>query len=118
SAHLVAIGLQQPVISRGKTVRHITRARRREHGFALVYLALVLVVLMIFAALAVDIGLAKEAKASLQAAVDSAALTGAQILDTTKPTQAQNVFDAAAAEAYKSMNLLTGGQTASMTGAA
>jgi Flp pilus assembly protein TadG len=90
--------------------------RRREHGFALVYLALVLIVLMIFAALAVDIGIAKEAKASLQAAVDSAALSGAQVIDTTKATQAQAVFDAAATEAFKSMNLISGGSTASMTG--
>jgi Flp pilus assembly protein TadG len=100
---------------RRKTVRSVMR-RRGQHGLALIYLALTLTALMIFAALGVDIGLAKEAKASLQAAVDSAALTGAQILDTTQATQAQVVFDAAATETYKSMNILTAGQTAGMTG--
>jgi Flp pilus assembly protein TadG len=110
----VAVVLHQPVTARAKTLRQALR--RDEHGFALVYLALVLVVLMIFAALAVDIGMAKEAKASLQAAVDSAALTGAQVLNTTAPTQAQAVFDAAATDAYKSISILSGGQTAATTG--
>jgi hypothetical protein len=110
----VALLVHEPVSGRPKTLRRIRR--REQHGIALIYLALVLVVLMIFAALAVDIGLAKEAKASLQAAVDSAALTGAQILVTTSPTQAQAVFDAAATEALKSIGVIGGGQTASSTG--
>ncbi|HZQ59010.1 MAG TPA: pilus assembly protein TadG-related protein [Acidimicrobiales bacterium] len=108
-------GLVQRAVTRTKSVRRIVR-RPEQRGLALIYLALTLTALMIFAALAVDIGLAKEAKASLQAAVDSAALTGAQILDTTQATQQQSVFDAAATETYKSMNVLTAGQTASMTG--
>ncbi len=100
--------------ARTKTVRRVPR--REQRGLALIYLALTLTALMIFAALGVDIGLAKEAKAALQAAVDSAALTGAQVLVTTTTPQAQSVFDAAATDAFKSLNLLAAGQTASMTG--
>ena len=110
----MAVELHQRLMHKAKTVRTIRR--RDQHGIALVYLALTLTALMLFAALAVDIGLAKEAKASLQAAVDSAALTGAQVLVTTSATQAQAIFDAAATEVYKSLNLLASGQTASMTG--
>ncbi len=83
---------------------------------AIVYLALVLVALMTFAALAVDVGMAKEYKASLQAAVDTAALSGAQVLVTTSGTQVQAVYDRAATETFDSLNLLASGVTASTTG--
>jgi Flp pilus assembly protein TadG len=97
-----------------KTVRRIVR--RNEHGVALVYLALTLVALMTFAALAVDIGMAKEFKASLQAAVDSAALSGAQVLITTASSQAPAVFNRAATEAFDSLNVLAPGVTTTSTG--
>ncbi len=75
---------------------------------AFIYLALVLVALMIFAAFAVDIGLARQDKAQTQAAVDSAALSGAQVIDTTKASQSTAVYDHAAATVLKTMNAYTG----------
>ena len=77
-----------------------------EEGVVILYLALVLTALMMFAAFAVDLGLAKESKANTQAAVDTAALSGAQVLVTTASTQAQKVFDVAAATTFKSLGIL------------
>ncbi len=87
----------------------VTRRRPRsagdERGLALIYLALVLTILMIMAALVVDIGNARQQKTSAQNAVDGAALSAAQVLMTTKSSQPQNVFDLAANTAYNALSL-------------
>jgi hypothetical protein len=81
------------------------RVRRDESGVAMVYLALTLVVLMIFASFAVDIGNARQQKADGQAGVDSAALSGAQVLDSKASPQIPAVFNMAATTTFKSLGL-------------
>lgn len=61
----------------------MTRARRDEGGFAIVYTALAITLLMIVAAIVVDLGNARQQKTGAQAAADAAALSGAQLLNST-----------------------------------
>ena len=88
-----------------------TRVRDDERGLALIFLALFLTILMIMAAIVVDIGNARQQRASAQSAVDGAALSAAQVLDTTKAVQPTNVFDLAANATYKSLFMSTIGAT-------
>jgi Flp pilus assembly protein TadG len=74
-----------------------------ERGVAIIYLALFLTVLMIMAAIVVDVGNARQQRANAQSAVDAGALSAAQILVVTQPSQATNVFNMAANTAYNSM---------------
>jgi Flp pilus assembly protein TadG len=83
------------------------RAPRDERGLALIFLALFLTILMIMAAIVVDIGNARQQRASAQSAVDGAALSAAQVLDTTKPSQLIGVFNLAANATYKSLFMNT-----------
>jgi Flp pilus assembly protein TadG len=64
----------------------IGRLRKYNHkGFAVVYIALMIVVLVAFVSLAVDLGYMYVAKGQLQNAADAAALAGAtQLPDATK----------------------------------
>ena len=69
---------------RGLLMRSLPhRQRSHERGMALVLVALTLVVLMIFAALAVDIGGVALARRNDQNGSDAGALAGVQDLDTT-----------------------------------
>ena len=76
--------------------RHSRRARLGEQsGFALVYIALLLTLLLIFAGLAVDSGRAYMVKAQLTKAVDGAALGAARMLNSGNPrAQAVELFNA------------------------
>ncbi len=67
----------------------IGRVKRiNNKGFALVYIALMIVVLVTFVSLAVDVGYMYVAKGQLQNAADAGALAGAAKLDkTNSPTQ-------------------------------
>jgi Flp pilus assembly protein TadG len=97
-------------VNRSKTMPR-TRVRDDERGLALIFLALFLTILMIMAAIVVDIGNARQQRASAQSAVDGAALSAAQVLDTTKAVQPTNVFDLAANATYKSLFMSTIGAT-------
>jgi Flp pilus assembly protein TadG len=79
------------------------RRRRNERGIAIIYLALFLTVLMIMAAIVVDVGNARQQRANAQSAVDAAALSAAQILVVTQSSQATNVYNMAANTAYNSL---------------
>ena len=71
--------------------------RRGERGQILVFLAVILPVLVLFAALAIDVGFAYVTKAKLSKAVDAACLTGMRNLaqgQETAKTLAQNSFNA------------------------
>lgn len=71
--------------------------RKNERGQILIMLAVVLPVLVLFLALAIDVGFAYVTKAKLSKAVDAACLTGMKNLgqgQTTAQTLAQNSFDA------------------------
>jgi Flp pilus assembly protein TadG len=64
-----------------------------EQGFALLYMAIVLVVLLLFTGLAVDSGRAYVVQAQLSKAVDGAALGAARLLNSGNPKQeAINIF--------------------------
>jgi Flp pilus assembly protein TadG len=74
-------------------------ARRRhvsgENGFALVYMAVVLTMLLLFSGLAVDSGRAYVVKAQLTKAVDGAALAAARNLNSGNPrAEAERMFRA------------------------
>ncbi len=73
-----------------------THSRHNEQsGFALVYIALLLTLLLIFAGLAVDSGRAYMVKAQLTKAVDGAALGAARMLNSGNPrAQAVELFNA------------------------
>lgn len=75
--------------------RFVQRGSNR--GIAVVYIALLLVVLLAFVGLAIDIGYMYVAKTQLQNAADAAALAGANLLDGTNAT----IQTAARQEAYK-----------------
>ena len=62
------------------------RAARRDDGFAIVLFALMLVLMMVVAALAIDLGGLQNARRNDQNAVDTGALGGAQSLDATTAT--------------------------------
>ena len=76
----------------------MTRYRRdsalsSEKGFALLYMAIVLTVLLLFTGLAIDSGRAYVVKAQLSKAVDGAALGAARLLNSGNPrTEAVNIF--------------------------
>jgi Flp pilus assembly protein TadG len=76
----------------------MTRQRfdlRSERGFALIYMAGILTVLLLFTGLAVDAGRAYVVKAQLTKAVDGAALGAARMLNSGNPQQeAVNIFKA------------------------
>ena len=57
--------------------------RGSNRGIAVVYIALMLLVLLAFVGLAIDIGYMYVAKSQLQNAADAAALAGANLLDGT-----------------------------------
>lgn len=66
-----------------------------EQGFALIYMAGILSVLLIFAGLAVDAGRAYVVKAQLSKAVDGAALGAARMLNSGDPRgEAERIFKA------------------------
>ena len=66
-----------------------------QQGFALIYLAAILVVLLLFAGLAIDTGRAYMVKAQLTKAVDGAALGAARMLNSGNPrAQAAEIFRA------------------------
>ena len=68
---------------------------RGDRGFALIYIALLLTLLLIFAGLAVDSGRAYMVKAQLTKAVDGAALGAARMLNSNDPrAQAVEIFNA------------------------
>lgn len=74
-----------------------SRDRRSERGQVLVLLAVILPVLVLFAALAIDVGFAYVTKAKLSKAVDAACLTGMKNLaqgQATAQTLALNSFNA------------------------
>src|SRR5579864_8712428 len=83
-----------------KRLKEMTRHRRGadlsgEQGFALLYMAIVLVVLLLFTGLAVDSGRAYLVKAQLTKAVDGAALGAARMLNSGDPRgQAVRIFNA------------------------
>jgi Flp pilus assembly protein TadG len=73
------------------------RNRHRERGQVLVMLALIIVVLLLFAGLAIDSGFGYITRASLSKAVDAASLTGMRNFsqgEATAKTLAQNAFNA------------------------
>ncbi len=72
---------------------------------AVVWLALFLVLLMIMAAIVVDVGNAHQQRASAQSAVDGAALSAAQVLKTNQNSQPSSVFDLAANATFNSLFL-------------
>jgi Flp pilus assembly protein TadG len=78
-------------------VKSLAYDRRNDAGQILIMLAVVLPVLVLFAALAVDVGFAYVTKAKLSKAVDAACLTGMRNLaqgQATAQTLAQNSFNA------------------------
>jgi Flp pilus assembly protein TadG len=74
----------------------MTRQRsRRDQGFALVYMAVFITVLLLFTGLAVDSGRAYVVKAQLTKAVDGAALAAARNLNSGNPRgEAERIFRA------------------------
>ena len=69
--------------------------RRGEEGFALIYTALLMTLLCLFAGLAIDSGRAYLVKAQLTKAVDGAALGAARMLNSANPRQqAVELFNA------------------------
>src|SRR5260370_31591575 len=81
-----------------KRLTEMTRYRRgsdlsSEKGFALIYMAIVLTVLLLFTGVAVDTGRAYVVKAQLTKAVDGAALGAARMLNSGDPRrEAVNIF--------------------------
>jgi Mg-chelatase subunit ChlD len=80
-----------------REVKSLVYDRRNDAGQILIIVAIVLPVLVLFAALAVDVGFAYVTKAKLSKAVDAACLTGMKNLaqgQNTAKTLAQNSFNA------------------------
>ena len=76
---------------------HRGKSERRERGQIIPLLALVMVVLILFAGFAIDLGFAYVAKANLSKAVDAAALMAARNISqgqATATTLAQSAFAA------------------------
>src|SRR5947209_12793918 len=68
---------------------------RQPDGFALIYMAVVITVLLLFTGVAVDSGRAYVVKAQLTKAVDGAALAAARNLNSGSPkTEATIIFKA------------------------
>jgi hypothetical protein len=71
-----------------------TRGKNKEEGFVLITLAIVLVVLIGFVALAVDVGVLYGAKTSAQSVADAAALAGAYtFIADTKAVQPDTAYN-------------------------
>lgn len=68
-----------------------TRRAQRDDGLVIVYTALLLVLLMIFAALAIDLGAVYSERRQDQNAADTGSLAGAQSLSATSATLASDV---------------------------
>ena len=76
-----------------------------QRGFALIYIALVMTLLLLFAGLAVDSGRAYMVKAQLTKAVDGAALGAARMLNSANPrNQAVQLFNANFPSGYFNTN--------------
>jgi Flp pilus assembly protein TadG len=79
-----------------------------EGGFALVYMAVFLTVLLVFTGLAVDGGRAYVVKAQLTKAVDGAALSAARNLNSGSPrTEAEKIFRANFPDGYMGTSSVT-----------
>ena len=76
-----------------------------QRGFALIYVALIMTLLLLFAGLAVDSGRAYMVKAQLTKAVDGAALGAARMLNSADPrNQAVQLFNANFPSGYFNTN--------------
>ncbi len=79
-------------VSANRAISEVSHSRETQRGTAVVLVALVLVVLLGFAALAIDVGRLVVAKQELQVVADAAALAGAarlrQGMDVGPTTQA------------------------------
>jgi Flp pilus assembly protein TadG len=80
-------------------------SRRDEGGAVIPLMALVLVVLVIFTAIVVDLGRAREQRREAQAAADAGALAGVQAIDTLNPPECGDSNCAAAFYTMKSLFL-------------
>jgi len=87
----------------------MTRQRtRRDQGFALIYMAVFLTVLLLMTGLAVDGGRAYVVKAQLTKAVDGAALSAARNLNSGSPrTEAEKIFRANFPAGYLGVSSVT-----------
>src|SRR5579863_4233650 len=77
------------------------RKSRRERGMTLPLVALFIVVLFAFAALAIDLGILYTARTSAQHAADAAALAGAYTFKDASKTQPASAQNAALAVAVQ-----------------
>lgn len=90
------------------------RMRRHERGIVAVVVAIALLVLLLMAGFAIDIGHLALNKSRLQSTVDAAALAAAKVLDDTGSTEAADTaaratFDLNAAEHKELRDVLSGG---------
>lgn len=90
------------------------RMRRQERGIVAVVVAIALLVLLLMAGFAIDIGHLALNKSRLQSTVDAAALAAAKVLDDTGSTEsadaaARATFDLNAAEHKELRDVLSGG---------
>ena len=70
-------------------------------GFALIYVAVLIVLLLLFTGLAIDTGRAYMVKSQLTKAVDGAALAAARMLNSANPRlQAVEIFNANFPQGY------------------
>ena len=84
-----------------------------EKGFALIYMAIVLTVLLLFTGVAVDTGRAYVVKAQLSKAVDGAALGAARLLNSGDPrAEAVNIFKSNFPAGYMGVSSVTDPTTA------
>ena len=91
------------------SIRRLLRAANREDGFALMYMAVVLVSLLLISGLAVDTGQAYIVKAQLGKAVDGAALAAARNLNAGDPQgEAARIFAANFPTGYMGSTLASG----------
>ena len=82
--------------------------RSSETGFALIYLAITLTLMLLFTGLAVDAGRAYVVKAQLSKAVDGAALGAARLLNDGNPrSEAINIFKSNFPAGYMGVSAVT-----------
>ena len=82
--------------------------RSSEKGFALIYLAITLTLMLLFTGLAVDAGRAYVVKAQLSKAVDGAALGAARLLNDGDPRgEAVNIFKSNFPAGYMGVSAVT-----------
>ncbi len=82
--------------------------RRRDQGFALVYMAILITFLLVATGLAVDSGRAYVVKAQLSKAVDGAALSAAHNLNSGNPrAEAEKIFRANFPDGYLGVSSVT-----------